>query len=172
MQNAGKAADATTFANTWVHDHPTDPTLPRLQAEQSQQRKDYVAARAGYERVLALNPDDIVATNNLAWLLTEEKDPKGLEYAERAHEVAPFNPDVLDTLGWSLARNGEPKRGVQLLRMASALSPAQATIRLHLAQALADSGDKPGARKELEALSRLDQESSIRSEAEKLMGTL
>ena len=94
-----------------------------------------------------------------------------MEYAERAHRLAPFNPSVLDTLGLVLTRTGDAKKGVQLLRMASALSPAQAEIRLHLAQALAKSGDKSGARKELAEITKsdkLDKSSPIRTEAEKL----
>mgnify|MGYP003580376047 CR=1 FL=1 len=30
----------------------------------------------------------------------ERKDPKGVEYAEEAHRLSPFNPNVLDTLDW------------------------------------------------------------------------
>ena len=113
LQSAGKAADAAAFANKWINEHPKDATMPRLLAEQSQQRKDYVAARAGYERVLDFDPDNIVALNNLAWLLTEEKDPKGLEYAERAHEAgAVQSRRARHATGGVLSRNGDAKRGV------------------------------------------------------------
>ena len=116
--------------------------------------------------------NNAVALNNLAWILTDANDPKGLEYAEEAHRIAPFNPTVLDTFGWSLARNGQAKRGVALLRMATALAPANAEIRLHFAKALLETGDKAGARNELTALSsKLDKASPIRAEAEKLLAS-
>ncbi|MDQ2916872.1 MAG: tetratricopeptide repeat protein, partial [Pseudomonadota bacterium] len=172
LQAADKLADATTLANQWMRDHPQDPTIPLLLAEQSQQKKDVAAAKSGYARVLEIAPDNAVALNNLAWLLTEEKNPKGLEYAEHAQRLAPFNPGILDTLGWALTHNGQAKRGVQILRMASSLAPAQGDIRLHLAQALASAGDKDGARKELTELTKLDKASPIRVEAEKLLATL
>jgi predicted Zn-dependent protease len=141
-------------------------------AQQSQGRKEYAAAASGYKAVLAQDPDNAVALNNLAWILADAKDPSAREYAERAYSVAPLDPNVVDTLGWTLVRTGDPTRGLQLLRMASALAPGQNEIRLHLAQALAQSGDKAGARREAEPLTKLDAASPIRAEAEKLLATL
>ena len=79
---------------------------------------------------------------------------------------------MLDTYGLALTQNGQTKRGVELLRMASSLAPREADIRLHLAQALIASGDKAGARKELTELTKLDKASPARAQAEKLLGTL
>jgi len=172
LQAAGKTADATAFGDKWIKDHPKDPMFLQMLAEQSQQRKDNPAAIAGYKRVLAVDSDNLIALNNLAWLLATNKDPAALGYAEQAHRLAPFNPNVLDTLGYALARNGDPKRAVEFLRMASSLSPAQDDIRLHLAEALAASGDKAGARKELAELTKPEKAPAVRSEAEKLQGTL
>jgi putative PEP-CTERM system TPR-repeat lipoprotein len=169
LVNAGKTADATALANKWAKAHADDATIPLLLAQQSQQRNDLDTAVAGYRRVLEIDSDNIVALNNLAWILSERKDPKGLEYAEEAHRLSPFNPNVLDTLGWSIARTGDPKRGVQLLRMAHNLAPREAEIRLHLAQALRESGDKEGARRELTELTKLDAASPVRAQAEKLL---
>ncbi len=153
--------------------HPDDVTIPLMLAQQHQQQKDLAAAKTGYRKVLGIDADNVVALNNLAFLLTEEKDPKGLEYAEHAHRLAPFNPNILDTYGWSLMRNGQAARGAKLLQMAASLAPGEPEIRLHLAQALAASGDKAGARKELGPLTtKLDKNSPIRAEAEKLLGTL
>jgi putative PEP-CTERM system TPR-repeat lipoprotein len=172
QQSAGQHAEANAMADKWIKDHPKDTGLVELIAQQSQQRKAFTEAIGGYKRVLDIDPDDVSSLNNLAWILTEQNDPKGVEYAEHAHRLAPMNPNVLDTLGWALTRKGEAKRAVELLRMASALAPAQAEIRLHLAKAQADSGDKAGARLTLTELSKLDKNSPIRAEAEKLLATL
>ncbi len=172
LQNSGKAADGTAMANKWMKDHPDDATMPLFLAEQEQQRNNVAEAKSGYQKVLSIDANNVIALNNLASILSDEKDPKALEYAERAHQLAPFNPSIMDTLGWTLTRSGDTKRGVQLLQMATRLDPGQAEIRLHLAQALAQSGDKAGARKELTELTKLDKSSPIRAEAEKLLGTL
>ncbi|MEO9135640.1 MAG: tetratricopeptide repeat protein, partial [Casimicrobiaceae bacterium] len=167
----GKTAEAGAMAKKWLSEHPKDTMMQLFLTQQDLQRKDLPAARAGYERVLQIDPDNAVALNNLAWVLTEAKDPKGLEYAEHAHRLAPFNPTVLDTLGWALTQNGQAKRGVELLRMASHLAPAQDEIRLHFAKALLETGDKAGARQELTPLSKLDKTSPIRIEADKLLAS-
>jgi len=172
LQGAGNASEAVEIANKWMKEHPEDPGIPLLLAEESQRRKDFAAAIIGYEKVIALDAGNVIALNNLAWILTEKKDPKGLEYAERAQHLAPFNASILDTYGWALMHNGDAKRGAEMLRMASRIAPGQPEIRLHLAQALAASGDKAGARQEIGELTKLDKASPIRTEAEKLQATL
>jgi len=52
------------------------------------------------------------------------------------------------------------------------LAPKQQDIRLHLAKALIASGDKAGARKELDNLGSLDAASPIRVEVDKLKASL
>jgi putative PEP-CTERM system TPR-repeat lipoprotein len=172
LQAGGKGADATALATKYMAGHPDDATLPGLLAEQDLQQGRIDEAVDAYERVLKIDPDNVIALNNLGWMLTEKKNPKGLEYAERAHRLAPFNPGVLDTLGYAYTNNGNPKRGVQLLRMASTMAPAHAQFRLHLAQALAASGDKAAARDELEPLTKLDKSAPARVQAEKFLSTL
>ena len=138
------------MATKWMKQHPKDATMPLMLAEVNQRRGNVAEAKTGYRQVLDIDPDNVTALNNLAWILTEEGDAKGLEYAEAAHRLAPFNPGVIDTLGVAVLKSGDAKRGVALLRMASVLAPKQQDIRLHLAKALVASGDKAGARKELD----------------------
>jgi predicted Zn-dependent protease len=172
LVKGGKATEANAMAAKWMRDHPDDSSIPLILAQSAQARNDLAAAKSGYQKVLDIDADSVIALNNLAWILADQKDPKALEYAERAHRLAPFTPSVLDTLGWTLARTGESKRGVQLLRMASRLAPTQGNIRLHLAKALIESGDKAAAKQELAELAKLDKASPIRIEAEKLQATL
>jgi cytochrome c-type biogenesis protein CcmH/NrfG len=165
-------AEAHALASQWNKEHPKDTALLLVVAEQDQARKDYGAALDGYKRVLATDGDNVSALNNMAWIFTEQGDPKAVEYAERAHRLAPFNPNVLDTLGWALTRTGDPKRGTQLLQMAVAGAPNSPEIRLHLGKAQLDSGNKPAARQTLTELSKLDKDSPVRAEAEKLLATM
>jgi putative PEP-CTERM system TPR-repeat lipoprotein len=172
LQAAGMGAEADKLMAKWNKEHPNDVTMLQLAAEQDQARKQYASALEGYKKVLEVNPDSVAALNNTAWVLIEQGKPEALEYAERAHRLAPFNSNVLDTLGWAAASTGDPQRAVKLLRMASALAPGNAEIRLHLGKALLDSGDKPAARQTLTELSKLSKDSPLRSEAEKLLATM
>jgi Flp pilus assembly protein TadD len=169
LKNAGKTAEAAAYADAWIRQHPTDTVVLQALAEQSQAKQDGTAAIARYRAILAINPDHAVALNNIAWLLGEAGDPKAREYAERAYQLAPFQPNVIDTLGWTLVRTGDVARGTQLLQLASNLAPRENEIRLHLGRALIKSGDKEAARRALEPLTKLESASPIRADAEKAL---
>lgn len=66
-------------------------------------------AEQAYLAVLAQQPNDTQALNNLAYLYTNDMDQpaKALPYAQRALTLARNDPNVLDTLGWTLARAGQ-----------------------------------------------------------------
>jgi cellulose synthase operon protein C len=169
LQNAGNPAEANAFADKWTREHPNDPTLLAVIAQQMMAAKNYPGAIAKYRAVLDINPEDPVALNNLAWLLGETGDPKAREIAERAYRLAPFSPNVVDTLGWTLVRGGDAARGTQLLRLASNLAPGDNEIRMHLGRALVKAGDKEGARRALEPFTKLDAGAPLRADAEKAL---
>ena len=122
---------------------------------------------------LDIEPDNAVLLNDLAWALGELGDPKATEVAEKAYLQAPYNANVIDTLGWTLVRTGDTKRGVELIHAALNLAPTNSEIRLHLATAMIKAGDKAGARRELETLlSKLAKSSPLRADAEKLLGEI
>jgi predicted Zn-dependent protease len=102
--------------------------------------------------VVAVQPNNAIALNNLAWALNEVQDPAALATAEKALSLAPNSPAVADTLGWILFSRGDTKRGIDLMRKASAAAPNAVEIRLHLAKALIKTGETADAKKELEAV--------------------
>jgi cytochrome c-type biogenesis protein CcmH/NrfG len=161
------------MAERWFQENPKDVTLHLFIAEQSQLRKDTPTAIAHYRAMLAIDPENIVALNNLAIALSDSGDAKASDYAEQAYRLAPYNPNIMDTLGWVLVQAKDTSRGTELLRAASNLSPTNGEIRLHFARALIQAGDKAGARRELEALTaKLDKASPLRADAEKLLSGL
>ena len=94
----------------------------------------------------------MVALNNLAAAYQKQQDPHALEYAEKAHKLAPENPAILDTLGWIWVERDSAAKGLPYLEKAATLAPGVGDIRYHFAAGLARSGDKVRARKELEQL--------------------
>src|SRR3546814_7859923 len=57
--------------------------------------------------------------NNLAWLKNELGEPNALDYARRAHDLAPDSPEIADTLGWMLVQSKDTaEEGLALLREA------------------------------------------------------
>ncbi len=168
----GKPAEADGLAAKWSKEHPDDMLVPLYMAQQDMSANRYAAAVERYKALLVRQPGNAVILNNLAWAAGEIKDPKALEYAEAAFKLAPENPAILDTLGWILVSGKEDARGIDLLRKAVDLAPQAGNIRLHLAKALLKTGDKGGARKELETLVKNVEAVPSKDEAAALLKTL
>jgi putative PEP-CTERM system TPR-repeat lipoprotein len=172
LEAAGKRADGEALLARWMREHPKDTVVPLYLADRNLQAKDYKAAAAGYQKIVAEQPNNAVAMNNLAWTLYELKDPGAVGVAEKAARLAPRSPAVADTYGWILLETGDTKRGTEILGRAAKAAPNAHEIRLHYAKALIRSGDKAAARKELEAIAALSGESPSKAEAAELLKQL
>ena len=155
LNRAGKGADADTLARKWLAEHPKDVVFRVYLAEQALGEKNYRAAVVLYQAVVALQPDNVVALNNLAWSAGQLGDPKAIGYAERAVRLAPDSAAALDTLGSLLVSKGDASKGLEYLAKAAELAPKRPDIRLNYARALAKAGRTEQARKELVALQAL-----------------
>jgi Flp pilus assembly protein TadD len=129
-------------------------------------------ATLAFTKVVEQAPNNVVALNNLAWLLREDDPVNALRHAEQAMELAPNAPEVMDTLGMLLLEKDETKRGLRLLRKASDKAPNNPNIRYHFAQALAHSGDKAQARQVLNDLLNTKQPFAEKKEARALLQAL
>ena len=138
------------FLQRWVKERPGDAVALRALAEGHLAAGDLQGARVRYESVLKLRGEDPVLLNNLANVLVLQGDRGALDYAERAHRLAPGDAAMQDTLGWILVEQGRLQDGLRHLREARLRDPNDLEIRYHLAAALAKSGRKEEARRELE----------------------
>ena len=172
LEVAGLSAEARSVAAKWLKENPNDPVVRFHLATTAMQNKEFKEAVESYKDILKKQPDHFQTLNNLAWVLGELKDPSALSYAQRAYALAPTNAGVLDTYGWLLFNSGDGKRSVELLTQAAMSSPQDVDIRVHLAKALIKSGDKAGARKELEAATKLGEKSPPKAEIEQLLRSL
>jgi predicted Zn-dependent protease len=155
-----------------VRSHPKDISVIIYLAQRDVIEKRYVEAEKRYQIALERDTNNPVVLNNLAWVSNELKQPKAREYAERANELVPDNPQLMDTLGWILSESGEHERSLQLLGRAAELAPQAYAIRLRFAKALVKAGQKNAARKELETLAKLDRKLPVQQEAAALLSGL
>jgi putative PEP-CTERM system TPR-repeat lipoprotein len=172
MSNSGKGKEAEARGAQWLKEHPNDALVSMFLADRSLASKDFKPAISLLENALKQNPNNPVALNNLAWAYQQQKDPRALDTAEQAFKVAGDNPGVMDTLGWMLVEQGNTARGLPLLQKASGLAPNAPEIRYHLAVGLNKSGDKQGARKELDKLLADNKPFAQIEEARALLKTL
>jgi tetratricopeptide (TPR) repeat protein len=94
-------------------------------ALQQQQQGQHSTAIDLYEKTLQRNGQQPVALNNLAWLYMEADNPAAVEMAERAYQLAPGNPAILDTYGWLLVQSGQVASGTEILEQALAVASAE-----------------------------------------------
>jgi tetratricopeptide (TPR) repeat protein len=102
-----------------------------------------------YQLVLGLQPDNVVAINNLAWILCEDqkKYEQALALAQRGLEKTPdYYVDLIDTRGMIYYRLGQYDKAAQdftrCLKLYPDETPALVTSHLHLAKALVGLGQK------------------------------
>lgn len=110
-------------------------------------------ARTTYEQILKLQPDNPIALNNLAYMMAEAGDDldQALTLAQRARQKLPQDPDVADTLGWIYIKKNLSDNAVEIFRELVGKQPGNSTFRYHLGMALYQKGDKPSAKRELQA---------------------
>jgi putative PEP-CTERM system TPR-repeat lipoprotein len=172
MRQSGKEAEARQRVLQYAKAHPEDMAVAMYLAESHLAAKEYKPAAALLENIVKRAPDNGAALNNLAYAYQQTKDPRALATAEQAFKIAGDNASVMDTLGWMLVEQGNTQRGLPLLQKAAAGAPTLPEVRYHLAVALNKSGDKAGARKELESLLAQNQPFAQQEEARSLLKTL
>jgi Zn-dependent protease with chaperone function len=103
-----------------LQSHPDDTKLLLALAMIYQEGNRYGPAKESYEKILQEEPNNIWALNNLAWLLTTNKDPalynprKALTLAKQAASLKP-EPMILDTLAEAFYANGRPDMALKIM---------------------------------------------------------
>ena len=115
---------------------PDNPNLYLLLGDLYFENSEYAGVRDAYEKAIELNPESTHGLNNLAWLGRETDLEKSIGYADKAFELLPNDPIVLDTYGMLLLQKGDIAKADKMLQRAAVRAPNDLTIQLHLAQAL------------------------------------
>ena len=172
LVQAGRQAEADAFMAARQKNQPRDAEFVLYRADLALSRGDLPAAEGLYREVLALQPGNLAALNNSAWLLASRGAPGGVALAERAVALMPDNPSLLDTLALALGAEKKYDRGIDVARQALAIAPDAANLRLTLARLYVAAGQKDKARSELEALTQLGKDFSGQAAVGRLLKSL
>lgn len=164
----GETEAAYQALRQWLADHPEDVPTRSLLAQALLSAGQHPQAIEEYLMVLEYDRHNVTVLNNVAWLYQEQGNSEGVKYAERAYELVPGRPEVIDTLGWLLVQNGDTNRGLVLLQEAATKAPHIPDIRYHMAAALEKAGRREEARKELDRLLKSNKSFPERDKAEAL----
>jgi tetratricopeptide (TPR) repeat protein len=107
----------------------------RQLAAEHQDEGRYAEANDFYRRLLAGNPNDILALNNLAYNLATHLDQphEALPLAVRAAALAPDHPFVMHTLAWIHHLLGNNQEALRLLEPVVRARSGDADMRFHMA---------------------------------------
>ncbi|MFT4615417.1 MAG: putative PEP-CTERM system TPR-repeat lipoprotein, partial [Bacteroidia bacterium] len=97
QRQSGKPDRARQTLTGWLDNNPEDVPAMLSLSDQLYAGGDEAAAEQQYVKALTIDPDNVLALNNLAWMLREKKPARALKYIRRASELMPEEPMVLDS---------------------------------------------------------------------------
>ncbi|NOQ77104.1 MAG: tetratricopeptide repeat protein [Methylococcaceae bacterium] len=99
-----------------------------------------------YNAVLKMQPDNLVALNNLAWFYKEQnKFGKAEELSKKAYNLAPKSVSLADTYGYILLKKGKVNEGLEVFLKISESAVSSVDVSMHLAEAYILTGNKKQA---------------------------
>ncbi len=171
---AKDGAGADKMAANWTAEHPKDPEFLSYLGDSAMALGNFEAAEGRFRSILALQPGNIGALNNLAWTMAKLGQPGAVAYAEQAVKLKPDTPGLLDTLAFALAAEKQLDKALEVEKRALKLAapPSDQVLRLNLAKLYLQAGDNAAARNELEALAKLGGRFGAHAEVMKLLASL
>ncbi len=168
----GKAAEADRLAADWLKANPKDAAFNYYLGDLALAQNKLDLAEARYRDVLAVQPDNALAMNNVAWLLAKQGKPGAVAMAEKANELLPNRAPLVDTLATALEAENQLPKAIEAQKRAIALEPKDPSMSLRLAKLYIKAGDKTLARSELDTLARLGDKFKGQAEVAALLKTL
>ena len=169
--NPTGAVDALEAA---VFTEPTAVAAWRALGMAHEQTRDYARASDAYRRLLAIDRNDLIALNNLAYIVgvRQNRPKEAVDLATRASTLSKGNPLIDDTLGWIHHLLGNDEEAVRLLSRASRMATGSAEVQLHAAVVFAATGRLAEANKALQAAMALDAGLKDRADVRELQRKL
>jgi tetratricopeptide (TPR) repeat protein len=149
LQN-GEAQQAVSEFETAKRLNPKDPQANVMLAQGLRRAGKNADAERAYRDALALQPDNALVKNNLAYLLAENGGnlDEALRLAQEASRQQPANNLLADTLAYIYIKKDLPDSAIQILSNTTRKDPNEPVYHYHLAMALLRKGDKLSARRE------------------------
>jgi Flp pilus assembly protein TadD len=157
-----------------VRARPRDPRLQLALARFEDDVGEPVRALAVLDRLLARRPDDVGALNFAGYLRADRNREldRAAALLRRARELAPGDPDVLDSWGWLLHRQGRHREAAAAIARATRIAPREPEILVHLGEVWAVIGNRRQARAVLERARALAPPARLRDRIDARLSSL
>jgi tetratricopeptide (TPR) repeat protein len=122
-----------------------------------QNQKDWDQAKQQYQKVLEIQAENPVASNNLAYVMLQQGGNVDVAFAmaQTARRQLPDNPNSADTLGWAFYHKQVYTSAITLFKEAVKKDPENALFNYHLGLAYAKTGQAALARQQLDRVVKL-----------------
>jgi tetratricopeptide (TPR) repeat protein len=146
LMDEAKTEQAATVLNNAVGAFPNNIQLLFLRSLLSQEVNDLVLMEQDLRKIILLNPTDSTAYNSLGYILADRTDryQEAYELIQKAIELSPDEPSIIDSLGWVQYRLGMYEEARKNLDRAYVLFP-DAEVAAHLGEVMWVMGDRAEA---------------------------
>ncbi len=158
----GATDQALALYQQSIKDNPREPRFYILAGELYESKHSWDQAKAMYQQALGIEPDQPLASNNLAYVMLEQGGnvDVALAMAETARRGMPDSPNAADTLGWAYYQKGVYQSAISQFQEALRLGekgggPDDAVVHYHLGLAYQKANQTALARQQLEKALKL-----------------
>lgn len=170
LKDANLPQEAAKVLQEGLRNQPDNADLLYDYAMLAESQQNITEMETALRRVIALVPNSQHAYNALGYSLADRniRLDEALSLIEKAVQLAPDDPFILDSLGWVKFRLSKFEEAEQALRRAYELR-ADAEIAVHLGEVLWSMGQKDNARKYWrEARSKDPENQTLKSTLQRL----
>ncbi len=148
----GKLDKAMDLCQKILKEEPKLIGIHTLLADLNRKKGNSKAYVEHLQAELELNPNNVVALNNLAWEFgVEQKDMQAAApYLTKLEAQKQGDPRIMDTMGWILAINGKLKEAKPYFILALNLVPDSPTLLYHMANVEKQLGETDSAKRHLQ----------------------
>lgn len=150
QQGQQRAALATL--EEWNHREPKDLETIYLRAKLHGGLKEDGAARKLLEQMVTIDPNNVIALNDLAWELKASDPKRASLYIEHAMSLSPKTATLFDTQAMMALAQGDQAKAKTALDQALAIEPTNRDYRYHQILLLEQAGKTGEAVAQLRAL--------------------
>ena len=172
LSAGGHATEAGRFVAEMDKASPRDSAFQMYLADEALARGEFAAAEVRYRAAVSIQARNAAALNNLAYVLVKQGKEGAVALSEKANELMPGKPVLMDTLAMALAGERQFDRAISTQKMALELEPSNGNLRLNLARIYILAGDKVHARTNLEALNALGNAFTNQAEVANLLQSI
>jgi tetratricopeptide (TPR) repeat protein len=148
LREANRAREAFDLIGNALESMPDQPELLYDYAMLAEKLERMDLLETSLKKLISLQPDHAHAYNALGYSLADRnvRLPEAQELIEKALQLSPDDPFIIDSMGWLLYRSGKNKEALEYLRKAYSTRP-DPEIAAHLGEVLWVDGERGEAEK-------------------------